>query len=151
MLMTQENQALTSQLSSLAYEKEQLFGKLSEYTSSQHSLQQSCRALELERDDIIQTYRSALLEKRRLENDCASLGVSRQESGAQMNEMQGVISELKGQLAAHIASENRYMVEKASLNKHIETLNESLVKCQRRTDAIDADNRRLMQVIHLYV
>ncbi len=47
---------------------------------------------------------------------------------------------------ALIAAENRSSVEKSSLNKHIETLNETVVKYQRKIDVLDADNRRLMQV-----
>jgi hypothetical protein len=72
--MTQENQALTSQLSTIAYEKEQLLMKLTEFSNAQHSLQQAYRALELERDDIIQSYRASLQEKKKVETDCQILG-----------------------------------------------------------------------------
>ena len=63
-----------------------------------------------------------------------------------MNELHGKIAELKGELGAQYAADNRSIIEKSSLNKHMETLNESMVKYQRKLDAVEADNRRLMQV-----
>ena len=74
MLMTQENQAFTSQLSTLVHEKEVLFAKISEVTNTQYSLQQSHRALKLEKEDILSSYRSILQDKKKLENDCHMLG-----------------------------------------------------------------------------
>lgn len=145
MLMTQENQAYTSQLSTLAHEKEVLLQKITELTNVQHTMQQNYRALELERDDLVQSYRLVLQEKKKLEHDCHVLGVARQESGVQLNELYGQVAELKGQVSAQYSQENKLNVEKSSLGKHVEGLNENIAKYQRKTEALEADNRRLMQ------
>ena len=145
MLMTQENQAYTSQLSTLAHEKEVLLQKITELTNVQHTMQQNYRALELERDDLVQSYRTVLQEKKRLEHDCHVLGVARQETGVQMNELHGQVAELKGQVNAQFSLEGKLNVEKSSLGKHVEGLNENIAKYQRKAEALEADNRRLMQ------
>lgn len=72
--------------------------------------------------------------------------MTRQETGMQINELHGKIAELRGELGAQYAADNRNSIEKTSLNKHLETLNESMVRYQRKLDAVEADNRRLMQV-----
>ena len=77
--------------------------------------------------------------------------VARQEAGLQINELQGRVSELKGELSAQYSVDNRHSSEKSSLNKHVDSLSEGLVKYQRKLDAVEADNRRLMQVWILYI
>ena len=73
MAMTRENQALTSELVQVSRERDQLQQRL------QHVLHQSAgneharRAAEVERTDLLNTYRAVLQEKRRLEEDVASL------------------------------------------------------------------------------
>ena len=64
-----------------------------------------------------------------------------------MNELYGQIAELKGQVTAQYSAENKSSTEKTSLNKHIEGLNSNLVKYNKKLEVVEADNRRLMQVI----
>jgi len=145
MLMTQENQSFASQLSTLSHEKEVLLAKITELSNIQYSLQQTYRGLELERDDILTSYRNTLQDKKKLENDCYLLGVSRSETSMKINELYGQIAELKGQLTSQHNTEVKSTTEKSSLNKHIESLNANLVKYNKKLEVIEADNRRLMQ------
>lgn len=73
-LMTQENQALTSELASSSSECENLRQRLSEVLSINSQSEQMKRALEMERDDLLETYRTVLVDKRKLENDMVALG-----------------------------------------------------------------------------
>ena len=59
-----------------------------------------------------------------------------------------IVSELKGQVVAMSGTETRWAKERISLGRQIETLNDQLIQAQRRIDAVDADNRRLMQDSH---
>lgn len=60
MLMTRENQALTSELASSAYEREQLRKSIGEV--SQRAAEFECQktSLEAERGDLLQAYKSAV-------------------------------------------------------------------------------------------
>jgi chromosome segregation ATPase len=73
-LMTQENQALTSELASSTSECDSLRQRLSEVLSINSQSEQMKRALEIERDDLLETYRSVIVEKKKLENDLQALG-----------------------------------------------------------------------------
>ncbi len=63
-----------------------------------------------------------------------------------MNELLGETAELKGKLEVQKTLEAQWNLERSSLNRHIESLNDAAVKYQRRVDSLEADNRRLMQV-----
>lgn len=88
MLMTKENQALTSDLAETASERDRLKTRVTElaqglstigtiYTNIKTSnntnnnitlIEQSRRAIEIERNDLLESYRAALQEKRHLES-----------------------------------------------------------------------------------
>ena len=72
--------------------------------------------------------------------------VSRQESSIKLNELYGQIAELKGQVIAQGNSESKTLLEKTSLHKQIESLNDTVGKYAKKIEAVEADNRRLMQV-----
>jgi chromosome segregation ATPase len=76
-LMTRENQALTSELALVSAEKERLKARVGELMQSLAGTQQSLRALEIEKNDLLETYRSVIQDKRRVEGD---LGVMRWEN-----------------------------------------------------------------------
>ena len=52
--------------------------------------------------------------------------VSRQENSIKMNELYGQIAELKGQVIAQGNSESKTIMEKTSLHKQIENLNDNV-------------------------
>ena len=74
MLMTQENQSFASQLSTVVYEKEVLLAKITELNTVLLNLQQSLRASEIEKEDILQAYRNCIQDRKKLEQDCHLLG-----------------------------------------------------------------------------
>jgi len=148
MLMTKENQALTAELADTSMERDRLRSRITEVVQKMASLEQSRRALEVERTDLLDTYRSVLAEKRKLENELNALGAIKQRTGVNVQQMQGAIAELKGMVQAHGITEKRWAVERASQLKQLETFNDELVRARNGIEAVEADNRRLMQDTH---
>lgn len=62
-----------------------------------------------------------------------------------MEKLNTQVAELKGSVSSYAQLETRFAAEKASLSKQVEALNDELIRAQRRSDAVEADNRRLMQ------
>ena len=112
------------------------------------SLEQARRAVEIERADLLDSYRAVLNEKRRLENDLNALGAVKQRTGINVQQLHSQVAELKGVVSSHSEAEQRFAMERAALTKQIETLNEEIVRSQRRLEAVEADNRRMMQDSH---
>jgi chromosome segregation ATPase len=146
MLMTKENQALTSELAETAAERDRLRNRLAEVVQAMASLEQARRAIEIERSDLLDSYRAVLNEKRKLENDLNALGAVKQRAGINAQHLQSQLAELQGVVSSHTESEQRFAMERTALTKQIETLNEEIVRAQRRSEAVEADNRRMMQV-----
>lgn len=148
MLMTKENQALTAELADTSMERDRLRSRITDVVQKMSSLEQSRRALEVERTDLLDTYRSVLAEKRKLENELNALGAMKQRTGVNVQQMQGAIAELKGMVQAHGITEKRWAVERASQLKQLETFNDELVRARNSIESVEADNRRLMQDTH---
>jgi chromosome segregation ATPase len=146
MLMTKENQALTSELAETAAERDRLRNRLAEVVQAMASLEQARRAIEIERSDLLDSYRAVLNEKRKLENDLNALGAVKQRAGINAQHLQSQLAELQGVVSSHSESGQRFAMERTALTKQIETLNEEIVRAQRRSEAVEADNRRMMQV-----
>jgi len=72
--MTQENQALTSDLAAGVFECEGLHQRLAELTSANSQMEQKNRGLEIELEDLLDTYRNVLIEKNRVESDLSAMG-----------------------------------------------------------------------------
>jgi len=146
MLMTKENQALTSELADTSTERDRLRNRTAELMQAIASLEQARRAVEIERADLLESYRSILNEKRRLENDLSALGVVKQRAGVNVQQLHSQIAELKGSVNSHSDNEQRFAMERTALTKQVETLNDEIVRSQKRLEAVEADNRRMMQV-----
>jgi len=147
-LMTRENQSLTTELSSVSHENGRLRDRLSGLVHNTSSLEQAKRALEIERADLIESYRAVVRDKRKLETDLETLGALKERAGLSSQQLQSQVAELKGHLGAVSGSEARWASERISLGKQVESLNDQLIQSQRRIDSVDADNRRMMQDSH---
>lgn len=148
MLMTKENQALTSELADAATDRDRLRSKVQELMARLHTADQGKRALEIEREDLINTYRIVLGDKRKVENELNALGQTKQKAGVNIQQLQEQVTNLKGATDAHGLTERRWGSERSTMVKQIETANDELVRSRNRTDAVEADNRRLMQDTH---
>ena len=148
MLMTKENQALTAELADAATDRDRLRSKVQEVMARLHTADQAKRALEIEREDLINTYRIVLGDKRKVENELNALGQTKQKAGVNIQQLQEQVSDLKGVTDAHSLTERRWAAERSTFVKQIETANDELVRSRNRTDAVEADNRRLMQDTH---
>ncbi|CAE7845106.1 unnamed protein product, partial [Symbiodinium microadriaticum] len=69
LLMTKENQSLTSELAITSADRSKYQKAVMELNEDVAALQQTVRALEIERGDLLQTYRTCLQEKRKCEVD----------------------------------------------------------------------------------
>ena len=148
MLMTKENQALTSELAEASHERDRMRARIVEFGEVVAGLEHSKRAVEIEKEDILQSYRTVIQEKTKLESDLHAMGELREKTGAESQLLSSQLSELKGQLGSRVSVDNRVMAEKISLQRQVESSNEQLVLLQRRQDAVEADNRRLMQDVY---
>jgi len=148
MLMTKENQALTSDLAETASERDRLKVRVSELAQGLSTLEQSRRAIEIERNDLLESYRAALQEKRHLENELLAQGTVKQRVGAAVQQLEGQNAELRGQLSSTQLQEARWAAEKSALTRQAELMNEQLVRYQQKIDAVESDNRRMMQDLH---
>ncbi len=148
MLMTKENQALTHELAEITADRDRLRLRITEVVQSMSSLEQSRRAIELERSDLLESYRAVLQEKRKMESELHSLSAVKQRAGASVQQLHGQVAELRGVVNANASTESRWNAERVALNRQLETLNEELVRTQQKVDAVEADNRRLMQDAH---
>jgi chromosome segregation ATPase len=126
LLMTRENQALTSELAHLSHEKEQSRAKIGELMQTLSSQQQLKVALEVEREDLLDTYRKVVQEKRRLDADMKKMGVAIQEGMLREKRMDDDLAVLKGQVDAYRTAERRWLGDRAGLSAQIEALNDSV-------------------------
>jgi chromosome segregation ATPase len=89
MLMTRENQSLTTELASAVHERDRLRQKVAGYAEQVSGLEHSVRALELERGDLLETYRTCLQERRKLEVDLGVMSESKARLARTINELRG--------------------------------------------------------------
>ena len=144
-LMTRENQALTSELAQTSHENGRLRDRVGDLVQNTTALEQAKRALEIERADLIESYRGIVRDKRKLETDLETIGSLKERAGLNSQQLQSQVAELKGQLGAVSGTEARWAAERISLGRRVESLNDQLIAGQRRIDALNADNQRLMQ------
>lgn len=74
LLMTKENQALTSELAITTSERDAARLQLHEHMQTTAEVEQSRRALEIEKNDLLETYRTVINEKRKLESELEKMG-----------------------------------------------------------------------------
>ena len=91
MLMTRENQSVTTELASVCHERDRLKQKVVAYSEQVTSLEHSVRALEVERGDLLETYRTCLQEKRKLEVDLGVMSESKSRLSQTINELRGEV------------------------------------------------------------
>jgi chromosome segregation ATPase len=119
------------------------------------------RALEMERSDLLDTYRTCLQEKRRLESDmnamrCAPPLLARPSltspSGTKTKlaqtiyDLRSEIGDLQDELNSRRAAENRQLAERSSLLLQLETLNGQLVETSKRASDWETDANKQAQV-----
>jgi len=148
MLMTKENQALTAELAETAAERDRLSKRITEVMKAMATLEQARRAVDIEKADLLETYRSVLSEKRKLESELNALGAVKQRASVSVQQLQGQVAELRGVANSHASVESRWAAEKGALSRQLESMNDELVRSQRRIEALEADNRRMMQDTH---
>ena len=148
MLMTKENQALTAELAETSSDRDRLRSRVTEVIQKMSSLEHARKSLEVERGDLLNTYRLVLSEKRKLENELSALGAVKQRAGVNIQQMHGQMSELQAVVSAHSVTEKRWSSEKSAMVRQLETVNDQLIRTKNKVDAVEADNRRLMQDTH---
>lgn len=148
MLMTRENHALTSELAETTSERDRLHHRATELTHSLASKDQTKRGIELERADLLTSYRAVLGEKRQLEVDLMAMSAGKERAGLAIQQLQEQVNELRGINSNLGGSESRWHAERISQTRQIERINDELVRSQREKEVLEADGRRTMQEIH---
>mmetsp|Transcript_21473 Transcript_21473/g.31144 ORF Transcript_21473/g.31144 Transcript_21473/m.31144 type:complete len:1310 (-) Transcript_21473:121-4050(-) len=145
MMLTKENQSLTSELADVSGELDRLRSKYAEETERCASLEQAVRSLEIERSDLLETYRCCLQEKRKCEADLSSMSATKLKMSQTINELRADITDLSTELTSRRNSENRQLSERSALMLQIESLNEQLVATCRKVEDHESDANRLAQ------
>jgi seryl-tRNA synthetase len=120
--------------------------RLQQLSQAIADLDQMKRGLEIEKGDILSSYKIALQEKRQLENEMQNMGTLRQKSSLNAQKLNERVAELSGQINAYSVNESRYAQERDTFVSQIEELNDELIKAQRNYEAVQVDSRRLSQV-----
>lgn len=90
-------------------------------------------------------YRNVLQQKRRLETDLATMSTMKQRMSVSLQQMHSDQAELRSQLSEKANSMDREAYDRAALVTQIETLNSQLVSSAQSIEAVEADNRRMIQ------
>lgn len=69
MLMTKENQALSSELSRLCHERDSFLQQLREHMTQLQLMESNKHSLEIEKHDLLENYRVVVKEKRKMEDE----------------------------------------------------------------------------------
>ena len=146
-LMTRENQVLTSELADACGESETLRSHLMHLRERVAALEMEHKAVYVEKEDLLQAYRSLIQERRRLQKDLELMSESKQKGSITTKQQSDEISELRGMVDYHNHAESRRMSEKLSFSKQLETLNDQLVNAKQKLEGVEADNRRSLQVL----
>lgn len=118
--------------------------QLSEAQSLTAQLQQQIRALELEKEDLLDTYRAVLIERKKLEKDLSALrsaykplivsslisepisvihsSEGKHRVGQASQQLQQELSATRGTVSAYEASEAKWRAEKATLHQQVFSL-----------------------------
>ena len=90
-LMTRENQSVTTELAAVSNERDRLKQKVMQFHEQINELEHSVRALEIERGDLLETYRTCLQEKRKYEVDLNVMSESKARLARTINELKGIM------------------------------------------------------------
>jgi hypothetical protein len=148
MLMTRENQALTSELAETTSERDLLHRKAAEMARSLAGRDQHSRGLEVEREDLLSSYRAVLQEKRTLEADLLGLSAIKEKAGLNIQQLKDEVNELRVTLKSQEQSQQKWHVERSSNTRQVERMNDELVRAQRALEVQAAESRRVVQESH---
>ena len=148
MLMTKENQALTYELAEIASERDRLQRRVLEVAQLLAAREQSKKGVEMEKADLLDAYRAVLQDKRKLEEDVGALRAQKERVGVSALHLQDQLAEMQGAQAAKGGEASRLQGERQTLLRQLEKVNEEAARGARRMEAMEADNRRLMQEVH---
>lgn len=99
----------------------------------------------MERSDLLETYRSCLQEKRRLDADLNSMSGTKTKLAQTIQDLRNEIIELQNELNSRRNIESRQLAERSALLLQIETLNNQLVEKVKRANDWENDANRQAQ------
>lgn len=148
LLMTQENQALSRDLSAVLSERDTLRHQLREVHQSLQTVESDRHALEIEKQDILENFRAVAKEKRRCEEDLKTVSLRQTEEVGVVQRLQQERQDLLGKLQIYASLEERWAQERSANSQQLDVLNDKLVQYQRRIETMESDSRRAVQEYH---
>eukprot|EP00428_Durinskia_dybowskii_P063239 CAMPEP_0170370490 /NCGR_PEP_ID=MMETSP0117_2-20130122/8538_1 /TAXON_ID=400756 /ORGANISM="Durinskia baltica, Strain CSIRO CS-38" /LENGTH=599 /DNA_ID=CAMNT_0010625267 /DNA_START=213 /DNA_END=2012 /DNA_ORIENTATION=+ len=133
--MTRENQLLNSQLIEVSTERDYAQYRLEQVLQASASVEHTRRVVELERTNLLNIYRTALLEKEKLEESIKLLGAKEERRVSALKILEKDYLSVKGALAVQTAAESRWKCERAALLTQISNMNKQLVHLQNQIEA----------------
>ena len=125
-ILTKENQNLNARLIHAMEEKEAMKDVVNNVSTQEKMSRQSLRATEMERNDILATYKTVCIENERLKRNIEELSLDNQELFKKLREAEQEISFMKGQINQFEIKEAQYINEITTFERQITMLNRRL-------------------------
>lgn len=103
------------------------------------------RAAELEKSDLLVTYRAVVEERYALEQGVEELAQERQALGMQLQHLQGENQRLKTTMCDMEKEIQRRALNTASFERQLDGVSRQTLSVQRKLEAAEAENRRLKE------
>jgi len=147
--MTRESQTLSLESSRVVTElqatKSELNNALQKATQADHAR----RAAELEKSDLLVTYRSVVEERYAFEQGIEELTQERQALGMKMQQLHEENQRLKTTMGDMEKEIHRRALDAASFERQLDGVSRQTLSVQRKLEAAEAENRRLKDDLHL--
>jgi len=147
--MTRESQTLSLESSRVITElqatKSELNNALQKATQADHAR----RAAELEKSDLLVTYRSVVEERYVFEQGIEELTQERQALGMKMQQLHEENQRLKTTMGDMEKEIHRRALDAASFERQLDGVSRQTLCVQRKLEAAEAENRRLKDDLHL--
>ena len=129
--LTRENRFVNQEFGKSSHANELLKTQNSELVDKERRAQQTARALEIEKEDILANYRDATMQVERLEHTVETLSGENKELFSQVQVTQKEVGGASFALAEHQQKEENYVQEILTLERHIDHVTRQLEEAQK--------------------
>lgn len=146
MLMTKENQVLNNTLINLNNELTHVKGMQQDAQRRIRTLEEEKKIMEIEKNDLLVHYKTLVKDKQHLEEDIKVLSSQQREGMNSASSLSRQLQDCQELLKSQSSALQNHAQERAGLQTQVVQLNELVVQLQRKVEAVEADNRRMIQV-----
>lgn len=144
-LLTRENQAITAEIAGIANARNELSRELDEQRVRAARLEHAIRTHEIEKKDLMTSIRGLAEEKRQVDRELEEAMFAKQRLNQTIQQLQTQLQHATAHFQANEAIDARHIADKVAMEKQLSGLSEKIVQDQRRMQAVERDNQKLMQ------